>query len=288
MTTPPPLTLAVAQPEPIGRIIGQHTGVDVVAEPKSGYVRALERMAQSADFDLCEMPLVSVLQAVAVGLPIQVLPVVMLRRAPHLYWVARPEAVPSDLGAVRTGVRSWAQTTGVWLRAVLDDQYGLDPQAWITTDEERYAQLPAPPHVQRVPDAGGVMSLLDEGIVQAVAAPPAGAGPLVPLLTDAAAEANRWVDERGITPVNHVLICSEQAARERREDLLDVTAALRAHALSGGDPRWAAGDDVAAGLPVEGCFDPEQLLRAVDYLTPRAVAQRVLPGPVDLRPLFLD
>lgn len=287
MTTQP-LTLAVAQPESIGAIVRQHTDVDIAPPSKTGYVQALQRMSQTADIDLCEMPLVSLLQAVVMGLPIRVLPVVMLRRAPHLYWVTRPEVVPSDLGAVRTGVRTWAQTTGVWLRAVLEDQYGLTPSDWVTTDEERYPQLPAPANVQRVSRAGGVMGLLDDGLVEAVAAPPADARPLVPLLADAPAQAIRWVTERGITPINHVLICSERAARERRDDIFAIVAAFREHALDGADPSWGAGDAVTATLPVEECFDREQILHAVDYLAPWAVEQRVLPRAVDLTPLFAD
>jgi 4,5-dihydroxyphthalate decarboxylase len=44
------------------------------------------------------------------------------------------------------GVRAYSVTTGVWTRAVLIDEYGLDSSkvTWIVDDEEHVTQLQSP------------------------------------------------------------------------------------------------------------------------------------------------
>ena len=44
-----------------------------------------------------------------------------------------------DLAGKRVGVRSYAQTTGLWIRGVLRHEYGvdLDKVTWMTLGDER-------------------------------------------------------------------------------------------------------------------------------------------------------
>jgi 4,5-dihydroxyphthalate decarboxylase len=284
--TSKPLTVAVGDPDLFGRIVAERSGVQLDLQSADRYVENLLRMSRSAEFDICEMPLVSLLQGASVGVPIRALPVVMLRRTPHLYWVAQRPA-PADLAGIVTGVRSFAQTTGVWLRAALLDQHGLELRSWVTTEEERYPTIPTPPGVRHVPDPRGVAGLLEGGLVQAIVAPSSDTGSLQPLLEHPVAQGREWAAAFSITPINHVLICSEAAASERLDEVLEICAALRDYALGGASQLpWAAGDDGVASRPADECFDRDQILGSVDYLNPRAVAQGVLPAPVDLRGLF--
>jgi 4,5-dihydroxyphthalate decarboxylase len=278
------LTVAVGEPERFAEIAAG-SGVALDPQPQDDYVGNLLRMSQDARFDLCEMPLAAVLQGLEVGLPVRVLPVVMLRRTPHLYWLGDREAARDDLGSVVTGVRSWAQTTGVWLRAALADQYGLSPRDWVTSDEERYERFPLPAGVRHVPNAHGVAGLLRDGVVQAIVAPsaPAVSGALAPLIEHPMARAQEWLAASGVTPINHVLICSETAFCERGEELSAVVEALRAHALAPDAPRWGDGDEGMVRRPVAECFDPEAIVRSVQYLAPFAIKQGVLTRMPDLR-----
>jgi hypothetical protein len=67
--------------------------------------------------------------ALALGKPIALLPAVMLNRFRHGSIFCKtdgPIASPKDLNGGKIGVRSYAQTTGVWARGILGAEYGVD------------------------------------------------------------------------------------------------------------------------------------------------------------------
>ena len=71
----------------------------------------------------------SYLQAKAHGKPLVLLPAVMMGRFQHhcmLYNADLLALTPIDLMGRRVGVRSFAQTTGVWLRGHLQNDYGVE------------------------------------------------------------------------------------------------------------------------------------------------------------------
>jgi 4,5-dihydroxyphthalate decarboxylase len=69
------------------------------------------------------------LQARVYGLPYVLLPATVLGRG-QLQTVAynseRGAMKPSDLNGKRFGVRSYTQTTGIWVRGILAEDYGVD------------------------------------------------------------------------------------------------------------------------------------------------------------------
>ena len=88
--------------------------------------RAFRRMTRALEFDLCEIALTTHAQARAYGKPITALPVVLLRGLHHGALICRrdlPLRGPADLVGKRIGVRAWSQTTGVWVRGILRDEY---------------------------------------------------------------------------------------------------------------------------------------------------------------------
>src|ERR1700761_5745207 len=86
-------------------------------------------MVRELKFDVCEIALVTYLQAKAFGKPLTLMPATMMGRFQHgtmLYNSERGTLTPENLSGRRIGVRSFAQTTGVWLRGILWKDYGLD------------------------------------------------------------------------------------------------------------------------------------------------------------------
>ena len=68
------------------------------------------------------------------------LPVVVMRGFHHAALVCRcgsPIAWPADLVGKRIGVRALSQTTGVWLRGILLDEYGIAHHSitWVTEED---------------------------------------------------------------------------------------------------------------------------------------------------------
>src|SRR5260370_14513359 len=93
--------------------------------------RAFAPMAREQRFDICEMALVTFLQAKAYGKPLVLLPVVVAARfqEPALLCRADDQTIlgPADLVGMRVGLRAYTQTTGVWLRGIPPDHSALPP-----------------------------------------------------------------------------------------------------------------------------------------------------------------
>ncbi len=111
--------------------------------------RAFRRMVRTFDFDLCEIALTTLAQAIAYGKRITGLPLVMTGGFHHGSLVCRcdlPLRGPLDLPGKRVGVRAWSQTTGIWVRGILRSEYGIAPEAmqWVTQEDAHVAEYPDP------------------------------------------------------------------------------------------------------------------------------------------------
>ena len=103
-------------------------------------------MVREHKFDCGELAIVTFLQAREFGLPYVLLPATVVGRG-QLHTVAynseRGTMKPSDLNGKKFGVRSYTQTTGIWVRGILAEDYGVDwSKVEITTMED--------PHVARI------------------------------------------------------------------------------------------------------------------------------------------
>ena len=116
--------------------------------------KAFFMMAREQKFDVSEMAIVTYLQAKAYGKPLTLLPATMMGRFQQgalLHNSERGTLRPHDLPGRRVGVRSFAQTTGVWLRGILWKDYGLDPGRirWVTFEDAHVAEFRDPAGVER-------------------------------------------------------------------------------------------------------------------------------------------
>src|ERR1700749_1265766 len=112
--------------------------------------RAFRRMTRAMEFDLCEIALTTHAQARAYSKPLTALPV--LHHAALICRRDSPLRGPADLVGKRIGVRAWSQTTGVWVRGILQDEYGIAPHAmtWVTEEDAHVSEFTDPPFVQRI------------------------------------------------------------------------------------------------------------------------------------------
>src|ERR1019366_4241840 len=111
-------------------------------------------MVRERAFDVSEMAIVTYLQAKSYGKPLVLLPAVMMGRFQHhcmLYNAERGRITPSDLPGRRVGVRSFAQTTGVWLRGHLQNDYGVDigRVQWVSFEDAHVNEFRDPAGVER-------------------------------------------------------------------------------------------------------------------------------------------
>jgi 4,5-dihydroxyphthalate decarboxylase len=181
--------------------------------------RAFRRMTRAMEFDLCEIALTTHAQARAYDKPITALPVVLLRGLHHAALICRrdsPLRGPADLAGKRIGVRAWSQTTGVWVRGILHDEYGIAPDAmaWITEEDAHVQEFVDPPFVQRIADGQQLPAMLLSGEIDAGIALAVDPAQLRPVIPDADAVAAEWSHKTGVFPINHVVVVKDALLAE--------------------------------------------------------------------------
>jgi 4,5-dihydroxyphthalate decarboxylase len=175
---------------------------------------AFKRMI-GLEFDVAEMAIATFLQGRAFGKPLVLLPLVLLNRFHHGSIVKKAGSPlrPGDLSGKRVGVRSYTQTTGVWVRGILASEYGvdLDSVTWVTTEGGHLAEYQEPANVVRVPGAN-LREMLASGEIDAWIAGGEGHGlpDVEPLIADAAREEVAWYDRAGVLPINHMLVLKRE------------------------------------------------------------------------------
>lgn len=237
--------------------------------------RAFRRQTRGMEFDLCEIALTTHAQARAYGKPITALPVVLLRGLHHGALMCRADSPlrgPADLVGKRIGVRAWSQTTGVWVRGVLHDEYGIAPDSmtWITEEDAHVQEFTDPPYVKRMDQGQDLRSLLLSGGVDAVIAvaglDPAEVRTVIPA---ADAVAQEWSRRTGVFPINHVVVVKD--------------ALLAAHP-------WLADELMRLFVAAKGDapvpYGVEANRAAIELLMRYATRQGLIPRPYRVEELF--
>lgn len=139
--------------------------------PKSAH-DAFKDMVHGGVYDAGELALVTYLQARAYGKPVVMLPIAVLARVQHHcvgYNRERGVLSPRDIEGRKVGVRTYAQTTGLWVRGILQHEYGvdLDKVTWMTVGEGHLSEHPDPPNCQRLPAGRSLAQLMLDGEVAA-------------------------------------------------------------------------------------------------------------------------
>jgi 4,5-dihydroxyphthalate decarboxylase len=241
--------------------------------------RAFRRMTRAMEFDLCEIALTTHTQARAFGKPITALPVVLLRGLHHGALICRRGSSirgPADLIGKRIGVRAWSQTTGVWVRGVLRDEYGIahDSMTWVTEEDAHVQEFTDPPFVQRMAPGQDLRAMLLSGEIDAGIAlagiDPAQVRTVIP---DAGAAAAEWSRRTGVHPINHVVVVKDVLLGEHPW-LADELMRLFLASKKLGDDRVPYGID--DNRP------------AIELLMRYAAEQGLIPRPYRVEELFVS
>jgi 4,5-dihydroxyphthalate decarboxylase len=188
--------------------------------------RAFAPMVREARFDLSEMAIATFLQAKAYRKPVVLLPVTVAARFQQSALLCRTSSDirgPADLAGRRVGVRAYSQTTGMWLRGILADEYGIEPASirWVTFEGAHVSEYQDPSWAERAPPGKDLLGMLraDELDAMIVGSDVPDDPGLRPVFPDVAASAQRFWDLHGFVPVNHLITVRHQHA-ERRPDLV--------------------------------------------------------------------
>lgn len=253
--------------------------------------RAFAPMVRELTYDVCELAVATYLQAREAGKAITALPVVLHGNLHHHSLTQLPGGPitdPRELAGKRVGVRSYTQTTGLWVRGALKEDYGVGAEeiTWVTSEGPHVEEYAEPPYVERT--AGTLEDLLRAGDVAAVVKGPVtvegdGTG-LVPVIADWEAAEEAWSRRHGAVPVNHLLtvrtdVLHDDPAAVR--GIYDAFAGCIDAAMPDGGPRTARQRAVIHGLT-----DP--LLSSLQAAIRYAHEQRLIPREFSADDLFAD
>src|SRR6476661_1272842 len=117
--------------------------------PKTAH-DGFKAMLRENAFDAGELAIVTYLQARAWGKPFVLLPIPISGRFQHHCIGFNQELGhldPKDIEGTKVGVRTYAQTTGLWVRGILQHEYGvdLDKVTWLTIDVALLIMIRHPP-----------------------------------------------------------------------------------------------------------------------------------------------
>jgi 4,5-dihydroxyphthalate decarboxylase len=188
--------------------------------------RAFAPMVREQRFDVSEMAIATFLQAKAWGKPLVLLPVVMAARFQQSALLCRADGGidgPADLAGGRVGVRAYSQTTGMWLRGILADDYDIRPDQvrWITFEGAHVAEYQDPSWAERAPPGKELLTMLRDGELDAViVGNEVPNDPLLrPVFPNAQASAEAFWQHHHLVPVNH-LVTVRRDLVERNPDLV--------------------------------------------------------------------
>jgi 4,5-dihydroxyphthalate decarboxylase len=247
---------------------------------------AFKPMIREGRFDWGELAIVTFLQAKAQGAPLVLLPAVIGGRFQHhcvAYNSDFSTLAPADLNGKRIGVRSYTQTTGVWIRGILQNEYGVDPNSveWVTFEDAHVPGYVAPPNVVRAPDGKKLKKMLFDGEIDAamLGKDMPKEPNIKPVIADPKGTARAWYDKRHIVPMNHMVVVRDTLSRQRPDVVRELYRMLEASRDRDTSP--------ADGIQMRP-FGVENLRAALETVIEYAVQQKVIDKRLSVDQLFDD
>jgi 4,5-dihydroxyphthalate decarboxylase len=229
-----------------GEVASPHIALDFadVKVPNT----AFKRVVRDLEFDVAELAIVTFLMAKAQGVPLTLLPAVLLARFQHPYIVhdaSRRVLAPGDLAGRRVGIRSYTVTTAAWIRAILARDYGVDLGSirWVTFEDAHVAGFSDPPNAARARPGQDLRSMLLAGEIDAaVMTGPIDDPRIRTLIPDPAAAAQAWQDKHGAIQLNHLVAVRNALCEEHPDAVREVYNLLGESKRAAGLPRPGTAD----------------------------------------------
>jgi 4,5-dihydroxyphthalate decarboxylase len=240
--------------------------------------RAFAPMARERRFDVSEMAIATFLQAKAYGVGLTLLPIAVVARFQESALLRLRDsdiADPADLAGRRVGVRAYSQTTGLWLRGLLADDFGVAPGdvRWVTFEDAHVRDYRDPPFVARAAPGKDMLTMLRGRELDAVIV-----GNDVPddpafctVFPDPSAAAEAFWARCGFVPINHMIVIRSDIAAQGPEIARELCRMFAASKAAGQLP-----PDGRDRAPIGRAAVAPSVALALHY----AATQGLLPQPL--------
>ena len=227
--------------------------LNLVLQPVAPVYRAFRPMVEDIAFDVSELAIVTAIQAVEHKRNIVPLPITISARVQHKCIIQNGEFsdfTPADLEGKRVAVRAFSQTTGAWVRTILDTEYGVDCNKieWITQETPHVNGAPEPSNVVCEPNGPSPLALIRQGAVDAaIFGNDLPDEPWAkPVIKNPDKVGKASLEANGIIQVNHIIAVSRPFFEERQNEVKMIIHGFSAarHQLSKYEQRMLpAGQD---------------------------------------------
>ena len=236
-------------------------------------------------YDAGELAIVTYLQAKCYGKPYVLLPAPVSGRFQHHcagYNRELGHLDPKDIEGRQVGVRTYAQTTGLWVRGILQHEYGvdLDKVTWMTVGEGHLEEYSDPANCIRLPKGSDIGQMMLDGelaaTLQGVDLPK---DPRVErLIPDPFDAAKDWFAREGVVPINHIFVVHEDISKNRPDVVREIYRMI-------GESRALTQGGVPDPFPPMGLeANRKGLQLAIDW----AFEQNIIPRKLSVDELFDD
>jgi 4,5-dihydroxyphthalate decarboxylase len=267
-------------------------------------IDAFRRMVRGLEFDISELALTTYITAKEHGKRFTALPIFLVRGFHHGAILVNTKSgirTPKDLEGRHVGVsRGYTVTTGVWARAILEQQYGVDLRkiTWVLSGDEHVAEFEAPGNVVPMEKGRKMADLLASGELPAAINLECDSPDVKPLIANAKDEALKALSEHGLYPINHTVVVKDELLQKHPGLATDVFNAfaeakrlyvekLRAgkiEKMTPADETYKRVMQVTGKDPLPYGIEPNRAV--LDNLIASAREQGILKRPVMLENLF--
>lgn len=242
-------------------------------------------MVRDNAFQAGELAINTFLQAKAYGKPWALLPAPVVGRFQHHCIGFNKEfghLNPKDIEGKKVGVRTYAQTTGLWVRGILQHEYGvdLDKVTWLTVDESHLAEYQDPPNCQRLPKGSKIAEMMLKGeVAAAILGNDMPDDPRVErLVPDPYNAAKAWYAREGVVPINHMFVVHEEIAKKRPDVVREIYRMIK-------ESRALAPEDALKTFPPLGL---EANRKGIEMAIQWSYEQKIIPRMMKVDELFDD
>ncbi|QRP50473.1 ABC transporter substrate-binding protein [Amycolatopsis sp. FDAARGOS 1241] len=264
-------------------------------------VDGFRRMVRELAYDVCEMALTTYLTAREHGVRFTALPVFLVRGFHHGAILVRKGSgitEPGHLAGKRVGVnRGYTVTTGVWARAIMALEHGLDLDSvtWVLSGDEHVESYRPPRNVVPAGPGNKLADMLLAGELDAVVNVKIDSPEVVPLIANPEEAGFTALRERGFYPVNHLVVVKDEVLDAHpgvAKALFDAFAEckrryveqLRAGVAETADDRRYSRVMAETGDPLP--YGIETNRAVLELLAEQALAQHILTKPVAVESMF--
>jgi 4,5-dihydroxyphthalate decarboxylase len=258
-------------------------------------VDAFRRMVRGLEFDVSEMAMTTYLCARAYGKPITAIPIFPMRAFHHgaiLYSARSGVRTPKDLEGRQVGVnRGYTVTTGVWARAILQHEYGVDLRrvTWVRSGDEHVAEFRHPSNVVPIEAGKTLEGMLTAGEIAAAVGLQVESPDVRPLIPHAREAGFEVLRRHGIYPINHTVVVRNElleAHPHLAHDLFDAFALAKQAGAKPTPQRDEVFLQLTAMIGDAFPYGIEPNRPTLDAIVRYAVEQEILPQTVATDALF--